>query len=115
MNGDTTVDTAVPLLKSRAYTDKAIPQFPMELVLASTGAFQIIPVFRSVMLWPNMFPHLRTIRYIGVAEPELLTARVAAISLSKMVTARNTVTILNVKKKDFGVIPEIITIEKFKE
>lgn len=36
------------LLKIRAYTAKAIPQFPMELVVDATGTFQIIPTFRSV-------------------------------------------------------------------
>lgn len=42
------IDRKQQLVKIREYTAKAIPQFPMELVVASTGAFQIIPAFRSV-------------------------------------------------------------------
>ena len=66
------------------------------------------------MLWPNMYLRLRITHCIGAAEPALHTARAAVIFLSKMETGKYTVMIRGAKKRDFGVILEIITIVKYK-
>ena len=66
------------------------------------------------MLWPNMYLRLRITHCIGAEEPALHTARAAVIFLSKMETGKYTVMIRSAKKKDSGVILEIITIVKYK-